>query len=63
MKIITVSLSNSTYHQARVWAAQNDTTVSALIRHFLENLYDDPSYNTVADPDPLLTPPPSPPFF
>ncbi|MFY9853975.1 MAG: hypothetical protein WAK26_08880 [Terracidiphilus sp.] len=38
MKNITVTVHDETYRQARVWAAKENTTVSALVRHFLESL-------------------------
>jgi hypothetical protein len=37
MPNITVSVDFRTYREARVWAAQNDTTVTALVRRFLES--------------------------
>lgn len=38
MKNITVSVDDETYRQARVRAAEADTSVSALVRGFLEEL-------------------------
>ena len=38
MKNITVSLSAEAYRRARVVAASRDTSVSALVRRFLESL-------------------------
>jgi hypothetical protein len=38
MKNITVTVHEETYREARVWAAQENTTVSALVRRFLESL-------------------------
>ena len=38
MKNITVSLDDETYRQARVFAAQRDTSVSALVKEFLAGL-------------------------
>lgn len=38
MKNITVTVHDETYRQARVWAAKENTTVSALVRLFLESL-------------------------
>lgn len=38
MKNITVSVPDETYRQARVRAAELDTSVSALVRGFLEGL-------------------------
>jgi hypothetical protein len=38
MKRITVAVHERTYHQARVWAAQRDTSVSAIVAYLLETL-------------------------
>jgi plasmid stability protein len=38
MKNITVSLDEETYRKARMKAAELDTSVSALVRHFLTEL-------------------------
>jgi plasmid stability protein len=38
VKNITVSVDDETYRRARVKAAQRDTSVSALVRHFLVQL-------------------------
>jgi hypothetical protein len=38
MKNITVTVHDETYREARVWAAKENTTVSALVRRFLESL-------------------------
>ena len=38
MKNITVSLDEETYRRARVVAAQRDTSVSALVKQFLNEL-------------------------
>jgi len=38
MKNITVSLDDETYRRARVKAAEQDTSVSALVRRFLTEL-------------------------
>jgi plasmid stability protein len=38
MKNITVSLDDETYRRARIIAAQQETSVSALVRHFLNEL-------------------------
>ena len=38
MKNITVSLDDETYRQARIFAAQQDTSVSALVKQFLSGL-------------------------
>lgn len=42
MRNITVSVDDSTYRRARIRAAQLDTSVSALVRRFLERLVRDP---------------------
>jgi hypothetical protein len=38
MKNITVSVDDETYRRARVVAAERDTSVSALVRNFLQQL-------------------------
>ena len=38
MKNITVSLDDETYRRARMTAAEQDTSVSALVRNFLTDL-------------------------
>jgi plasmid stability protein len=38
VKNITVSVDDETYRRARMKAAEQDTSVSALVRHFLVNL-------------------------
>jgi plasmid stability protein len=38
MKNITVSLDDETYRQARIVAAQRDTSVSALVKRYLTDL-------------------------
>ena len=43
MKNITVSVSEDVYRRARIKAAEMDTSVSALVRQFLENLGSDKS--------------------
>ncbi len=40
MKNITVSVDEEIYHKARVHAAQQRTSLSALVRSFLEDLVD-----------------------
>ena len=40
MKNITVTVHDETYREARVWAAKENTTVSALVRRFLESLHE-----------------------
>ena len=43
MKNISVSVSEDVYRRARIKAAELDTSVSALVREFLENLGSDRS--------------------
>jgi hypothetical protein len=38
MKNITVAVPDETYRSARVWAAQRDTSVSAVVARLLETL-------------------------
>lgn len=38
MRNITLSVSDETYHYARVWAAQRDTTITGAVRSFLDHL-------------------------
>jgi hypothetical protein len=41
MKNITVSISDELYLIARIWAAQNGTSVSKLVKDFLESIPDE----------------------
>ena len=43
MKNITVSVDDTTYRRARIKAAEQDTSVSALVKQFLVNLASDRS--------------------
>jgi hypothetical protein len=62
MRNITVSVSDETYIQARIWAAQRDTSVSAIVQYLLQTL---PSVTRavrafpVRDPETSGTPTPS----
>jgi hypothetical protein len=59
MKNITLTVSDEVYVLARVWAARRCTSVSALVRQFLESL--DDFYYPVPhfpDGDPQSYPPP-----
>ena len=38
MRNITVAVSDDCYRQARIWAAKNDTSVSAVVQDLLLNL-------------------------
>lgn len=38
MRNITVTVSDQTYRQARIWAAQRDTSVSAVVQYLLQTL-------------------------
>jgi len=50
MRNITVTISDDSYRRARVWAAERDTSVSAVVRHILETL---PGINRAAKAFPL----------
>jgi predicted XRE-type DNA-binding protein len=52
MRNITVSVSDETYCQARVWAAQRDTSVSAIVQYLLQTL---PSVTRAATAFPVGT--------
>jgi hypothetical protein len=55
MRNITVTLPDDSYRRARVWAAQHDTSVSAVVKYLLETL---PSIKRASSafPDRNLTP-------
>jgi hypothetical protein len=38
MRNITVTIPDDAYRRARVWAAQRDTSLSAVVKHLLETL-------------------------
>jgi hypothetical protein len=38
MRNITVTVSDQAYRQARVWAAQRDTSVSAVVQYLLQTM-------------------------
>jgi hypothetical protein len=38
MKNITVCVSDKAYRQARVWAAENDTSLSATVQYLIQRL-------------------------
>ena len=38
MKNITVAVTDRAYHDARVWAARRDTSLSKIVQDFLESL-------------------------
>src|SRR5258707_10542436 len=38
MRNITVSINDQVYHDVRVWCAKRDTSVSAVVQRFLEDL-------------------------
>jgi hypothetical protein len=38
MRNITVTVSDDTYHDARIWAARRDTSVSAVVQYLLDTL-------------------------
>ncbi|MGA3134018.1 MAG: hypothetical protein ABSD59_24920 [Terracidiphilus sp.] len=55
MKNITVSVPDTTYFKARVWAAEHETSISAVVAHLLEIL---PTHKGAAR---QFTPPDPPP--
>jgi hypothetical protein len=63
MPNITVFVSPEVYRQARVWAAQRDTSVSAVVQYLLQTL---PNITRAGNafharqPRPAVLPPPSP---
>lgn len=50
MRNITVTIPDDSYRRARVWAAERDTSISAVVRHILETL---PGINRAAKAFPL----------
>jgi hypothetical protein len=64
MRNITVAISDDSYRKARIWAAKNDTSVSAVVQDLLQNLpaLARAARTATAVPDPYgkMTPPPSP---
>jgi hypothetical protein len=70
MRNITVAIPDDAYRRARVWAAQRDTSLSAVVKHLLETLpgnkravsafpdHNSNPINTIPTPDA-----PSPAFF
>ena len=68
MRNITVCVSESTYRQARVWAARRGTSISAAVRLLLDNLAvvsravhmlreEDPNFGVQPRPAPAPRPP------
>ena len=45
MKNITVTVDDETYRRARIKAAENDTSVSALVKRFLNDIAKDETQN------------------
>ena len=52
MRNITVNIPDETYRRARIWAAQRDTSVSAVVNYLLETL---PSLKRGFHTDPVST--------
>jgi hypothetical protein len=66
MKNITVTVSDKSYREARVWAAQHDSSLSRIVQYLIETLpgirraaLAFPGANT--NPERPETPPPGPP--
>jgi hypothetical protein len=53
MRNITVTIPDDAYRRARVWAAQRDTSLSAVVKHLLETL---PGISRAASAFPLRNP-------
>ncbi len=60
-KNITVTVSSEAYRQARVWAAQRDTSVSAVVEYLIETLPRIPRAARAFPLPPLSAAPPIPP--
>jgi hypothetical protein len=54
MRNITVTVSDQSYRQARVWAAQRDTSVSAVVQYLLQTL---PGISRATTAFPVAKPP------
>jgi hypothetical protein len=57
MRNITVAVSDDSYRQARIWAAKNETSVSAVVPDLLHNL---PALARVARSSTAAMPAPAP---
>ena len=62
MKKLTLTVTEETYRSARVWATQCNSSVSALVRTFLETLqtYPCPGVNMPAGTEAVSAMPPKP---
>jgi len=56
MRNLTLAVPDSTYLGARVWAAERDTTITAVVCYMVQSL---PSSNIANAAFPVPTPPPS----
>lgn len=56
MRNITVTIPDEAYRRARVWAAQRDTSLSAVVRYLLESL---PGIKRAANAFPVPNPNPA----
>jgi hypothetical protein len=56
MRNITVAISDTAYRQARVWAAQRDMSLSAVVQFLLEELPRTPASMLRGFPDPIPLP-------
>jgi hypothetical protein len=63
MKNITVTISDEHYLAARIWAAQNKTSVSKLVKEFLESIPDEHCSELKFPKSLRECPPPLPPYF
>jgi hypothetical protein len=55
MRNITVCVSDEIYKAGRIWAAQNDTTLSAAVREYLQTLIRGDEF-ALASSDPAIGP-------
>jgi hypothetical protein len=64
MKNITVTVPDEVYLDARIWAARQSTSVSSLVRQFLETIGDLPTQSSdLPDCDQEPDPDPLPPYW
>jgi hypothetical protein len=60
-KNITVTVSTEAYRQARIWAAQHDTSISAVVEYLIQTLPGIPRAARAFPQLPLSVAPPIPP--
>jgi hypothetical protein len=60
-KNITVTVSTEAYRQARIWAAQHDTSISAVVEYLIQTLPGIPRAARAFPQSPQSAAPPVPP--